>query len=51
MEWREYDEEGKCKICGRVIKDSFTPSKKISYDDYGIDDVFDEADDSFENSN
>ncbi|MFO7677116.1 MAG: hypothetical protein R6V50_01860 [Thermoplasmatota archaeon] len=31
MEWQEYDEEGKCKVCGKIIKKK---SKDISKDDY-----------------
>ena len=45
MELREYDEEGKCKVCGKLIKKEKSKSEKTSYDNYGIDsDSFEESD-------
>ena len=34
MEWQEYDEEGKCKVCGKVIKKMSRDSPKEGYNDY-----------------
>jgi len=34
MEWREFDKEGKCKKCGKVIKKGCSSSKKDGYDQY-----------------
>ena len=31
MEWREYDEDGRCKVCGKLIK---TKNKKYVRDSY-----------------
>lgn len=44
MEWREYDEEGKCKVCGKQIKKKQAPSQKINYDEYRIEGIADEID-------
>ena len=44
MDWREYDEEGKCKVCGKQIKKKQVPSQKINYDEYRIEGVADEID-------
>lgn len=45
MEWQEYDDEGKCKVCGRYIKKTKNKSETAKYDDYGIDsDTFEESD-------
>ena len=44
MEWREYDENGKCKVCGRsIIKKSTSHKERVSYDEYGTDNGFDES--------
>ena len=48
MEWREYDEEGRCKVCGKLIKKT-TRQNKANYDDYGIDGVSD-ANDTYEDT-
>jgi predicted amidophosphoribosyltransferase len=34
MEWREYDEEGKCKVCGKLIKRMDKQPPKNGYSDY-----------------
>jgi len=34
MEWREYDEEGRCKKCGKVIKKQEKTQQKDSYEQY-----------------
>jgi hypothetical protein len=34
MEWREYDEEGKCKKCGKLIKKQSKNAHRDSYDEY-----------------
>jgi len=50
MEWREYNEEGKCKVCGKFIKTTKHRDQK-DYNEYGIDGVYDgsenEADTSY----
>jgi hypothetical protein len=44
MDWREYDDEGKCKVCRKQIKKKQAPSQKINYDEYRIEGVADEID-------
>jgi len=34
MDWREYDEEGRCKKCGKLIKKKEETQDKDSYDQY-----------------
>ena len=34
MEWREYDSEGKCRVCGKVIKKILKNQNKEGYNDY-----------------
>lgn len=34
MDWREYDEEGKCKVCGKVIRKDLKDKSKDGYSDY-----------------
>jgi len=34
MEWREYDEDGKCKICGKIIMKKRKKEEKDSYSEY-----------------
>lgn len=36
MDWREYNEEGKCKICGKQIIKKFKKEKNKSYAEYEI---------------
>ena len=31
MEWREYDEEGRCKICKHIIHKENKKSEKVGY--------------------
>lgn len=42
MEWREYDEEGKCKVCGKLIKKPDRPTQRTKYDEYELDNEFEE---------
>ena len=44
MEWRKYDEEGKCKVCGKIIKDTTRRIQDTQYDEYGIDSEPEESD-------
>ena len=44
MDWREYDDEGKCKVCRKQIKKKQVQSQKINYDEYRIEGVADEID-------
>ncbi|MFH1101060.1 MAG: hypothetical protein V1726_03380 [Methanobacteriota archaeon] len=30
MEWREYDDDGKCKVCGRSIRKGGVSGQKVS---------------------
>jgi len=48
MEWREYDEDGRCKICGKHIKKIQT--HKANYDEYRIEGVADEIDEEMTES-
>ncbi|UCD13069.1 MAG: hypothetical protein JSW60_05775 [Thermoplasmatales archaeon] len=50
MEWREYDEEGKCKICEKLIKTTTRRARRTDYDEYGIDSVFDEGENEIDDS-
>ena len=34
MEWREYDEEGKCKVCGKIIFKKKVKNAEYSYAEY-----------------
>jgi len=34
MEWREYDENGRCKVCGKIIVKQKIKEKKDSYSEY-----------------
>ena len=34
MEWQEYDEEGRCKVCKKIIKKQEQLESKDSYDQY-----------------
>jgi len=34
MDWCEFDEEGKCKKCGKLIKKNAKGSKNIGYSEY-----------------
>lgn len=36
MDWQVYDEEGKCKKCGKLIKKSIKEQKKEGYDSYKL---------------
>ena len=45
MEWREYDEEGRCKKCGKVIMKKISQEKKESYAEFERESVdFEESD-------
>ena len=39
MEWREYDEEGKCKVCGRIIFKQKSKDAEYSYAEYEREDI------------
>ena len=41
MEWREYDEEGRCIVCKKIIKKE-EQNKTINIDNYGLDGSIDE---------
>jgi len=41
MEWQEYDENGKCKVCGKLIKKTKTLTETKDYDNYKLDDISD----------
>lgn len=34
MEWREYDEDGRCKVCGKIIYKQKAKYIKNSYAEY-----------------
>jgi predicted amidophosphoribosyltransferase len=34
MDWREYDEQGRCKKCGKLIKKQLEIQQKDSYEQY-----------------
>ncbi len=42
MEWREYDEEGRCKVCKKIIKKQESSISKNSYDEYSYETFEDE---------
>jgi len=46
MEWREFDDNGKCKVCSSIIKkkDNQQQSTKIDLEKYSIDDFSGEDD-------
>ena len=39
MEWQEYTEDGKCKVCGKIIKKVRESKIRDSYDEYKTEDV------------
>ncbi len=46
MEWQEYDEEGRCKKCGKIIMKQKINDKKESYAEYERESVnFEESED------
>ena len=49
MEWREYDEEGRCKVCGKIIKKMISEDDENSYDRYKSESPNIDEDDSDEN--
>jgi len=49
MEWREYDEDGKCKVCGRRIKKMAVQIRKTTAE-YDLNDFVAEHDDEIESS-
>lgn len=34
MEWREYDENGRCVVCGKIVKKKTAQPGIKSYDEY-----------------
>ena len=39
MEWREYDEEGKCRVCGKIIFKKNPKGTEYSYAEYEREDI------------
>ena len=48
MEWREFDENGKCKVCGKIILKQKNKEKKDSYSEYERETLEIENDDDYE---
>lgn len=46
MEWREYDEEGRCKVCKKIIKKQEQPIQRDSYDQYKTETTFEPDEES-----
>ena len=46
MEWREYDNKGRCKVCGKIIMKQRLKEEKDSYSEYKQETI--EAEDSEE---
>jgi len=44
MEWREFDEEGRCKICGKLVKKEPSSGQRKKDNEFGIDGSSDESD-------
>ena len=44
MEWQEYDEKGRCVVCGKVIKRNLQKPHIKSYDEYQQNDFERETD-------
>ena len=51
MEWHEYDEKGRCIVCGKVIKKQLLQAHIKSYDEYQQDDSDGKVDDEFDGDN
>jgi hypothetical protein len=52
MEWQEYDEEGRCKICKHIIHRENKKSKKEGYNNLKKDSLsFEELDEDYEGYN
>jgi hypothetical protein len=49
MEWRDYDEEGRCKVCGKIIKKIISEDDKNAYERYKSEPPNIENDDESEN--
>jgi len=49
MDWREYDEEGRCIVCGTLINKNLKPEKRDGYNDYKTETPSLENDDVEEN--
>ena len=43
MEWQEYDEEGRCKICRHIIHKERVDTKKESYNELKSETNYDES--------
>jgi len=48
MDWQEYDEEGRCKVCKKTIKKSLSPKEKDSYSSHESESIEIEEDESAE---
>jgi hypothetical protein len=52
MEWREYDEEGRCKVCKHIIHVESKKSMKEGYDELKSESPsFEEFDESSDDTN
>ena len=51
MEWHEYDEKGRCIVCGKVIKKKLLQVHIKSYDEYQQDDSDGKVDNEFDGDN
>jgi len=51
MEWHEYDEKGRCNVCGKVIKKKPLQGHIKSYDEYQQGDSDKKVDNEFDEDN
>ena len=51
MEWRECDENGRCIICGSIVKKKLPQSYIKSYDEYRQDNFDRDVDNEFDGDN
>lgn len=48
MEWREYDSEGRCKVCKHIICRGIKKKQKVGYSEYKSEDISSEIDEDTE---
>lgn len=48
MEWREYDSEGRCKVCKHIICRNTEKKQKVGYDEYNSESPSYETDENIE---
>ncbi len=48
MEWREYDEEGRCKICKHIIHKEYRESEKECYSSLRSESSYEELDEDID---